>query len=87
MSIRDESKKKKAAKNPTKENGASNGGYIETKTSTDSDAALALQLQTEEEHMALSEDKAAGAAATKEAGDDVWEEVANKKKKPAAVKA
>jgi hypothetical protein len=34
--------------------------------------------------MALFEGKAAGAAATKEAGDDVWEEVATKKKKPAA---
>jgi hypothetical protein len=52
-------------------------------TSTDSDAALALQLQTEEEHMALSEDKAAGA----EAGDDMWEEVATKKKKPVALTA
>jgi hypothetical protein len=74
------SKKKKkaaAAKNPPKENHSSNGGDIETVTSTDSDAALALQLQTEEEHMALSEDKA-----TKEAGDDAWEEVATKKKKP-----
>jgi hypothetical protein len=77
------SKKKKAAMNSPKENGASNGRDIQTMTSTDSDAALALQLQTEEEHMAQSEDKAAGA----DAGDDVWEEVATKKKKPVALTA